>query len=197
MYQIKTNVFGILLLSLGLSAMAQDRAPAQLTPVPPKPTCTPFLKSGACADLWRNYSQALAQRQREELQLYVNRQNKLASEAATAPLQQQIADLNKLTADQQAQIKKLQDQMQADAALKTALEAKQADTDAALKAVLEAKQADAAVALEAKSTAHREGLRRGVAIGAGATLLLFVVIFGVRRLTRTFTVTKKSQATSA
>jgi flagellar biosynthesis chaperone FliJ len=42
----------------------------------------------------------------------VNRQKELASQQATAPLQQQIADLNKLISDQQAQIAKLQQQMQ-------------------------------------------------------------------------------------
>jgi len=86
-------------LVFGLTAMAQDSAPpvqqAQ-TQVPPKPTCHLFFSTGPCADMWRNYNQALAQRQREELQLYVNRQKALASSNATAPLQQQIADLNKL-----------------------------------------------------------------------------------------------------
>ena len=43
----------------------------------------------------------------------------LASQQATAPLQQQIADLNKLISDQQAQIAKLQQQMQADSTAAT------------------------------------------------------------------------------
>lgn len=160
------HMLWVLLLSLGLAATAQS--PPQLTPVPPKPTCTPIFTTSACADMWRAYNQAFAQRQREEIQLYVNRQKELATSAATAPLQQQIADLNKLTADQQAQLKNLQEQM----------------------------QADAATALEAKSAAHREGMRQGFAIGAGAMLLLFVVIFVIRRLSRSFTITKKSQAAS-
>ena len=84
--------------------------------------------------MWRNYNQALAQRRREEIQLYVNRQKQLASEAASAPLQQQIADLNKLIADQQSQLKKLHDQM----------------------------QTDAAEAVASKSAAHNDGLWTGV-----------------------------------
>jgi len=115
--------------------------------------------------MWRNYQQALLQRQREEIQLYVNRQKELASSAATAPLQQQIADLSKLVSDQQGQIKKQQEQM----------------------------QADTATALEGKSAAHREGLWQGSGIGAGAMLLLFLLI----RLGRNFTITKKSQVTAA
>jgi hypothetical protein len=89
----------LILFSIGLLSLAQGTQ--QLTQVPPKPTCTPILTNGACANLWRNYNQALAQRQREELQLYVERQKALASQAASAPLQQQITDLNKLVADQQ------------------------------------------------------------------------------------------------
>ena len=68
---------------------------------------TTYSMTGSCADLCNAYNQALQQRQREELQLYVNRQKELASSQATAPLQQQIADLNKLVTDQQEQIKKL------------------------------------------------------------------------------------------
>jgi hypothetical protein len=166
------------LLSVSLAAIGQQAV--QLTPVPPKPTCTLLFTTGACADLWRNYNSAVAQRQREEIQQYVNRQKDLASEAATAPLQQQIAGLTKLTADLQAQIDKLQKQMQADAA-----------------AALEAKQADAATAQAAKSTSHQQGLWEGLGIGVGGTLVLIVLILGVRRLTRNFTISKKSQAQSA
>jgi hypothetical protein len=177
MRQIRAAL-SLLLLALGLNTQAQDNTP--LTQVPPKPTCTPFLTNGACSNLWRNYNQAYAQRQREELQLYVNRQKELASSAATAPLQQQIADLNKLTADQQAQIKKLQEQMQSDAT-----------------AALEAKQADANASVAAQAAAHRQGIWQGTGIGAGALVLLFIVIFTVRRLSRSFTITKKSQASGA
>jgi hypothetical protein len=152
----------------------------QLTSVPPRPTCTPIFNTGSCADLWRNYNQALAQRQREELQLYVNRQKELASEAATAPLQQQIDDLKKLSADQQEQLGKLQAQIQADAAN-----------------LLETKKADAAIAAEGQSTAHRQGMWQGLGIGAGGLVVLILVILGVRRLSRNFTITKKSQSASA
>lgn len=166
------------LLSFVLTVGGQQSG--QLTSVPPRPTCTPIFNTGSCADLWRNYNQALAQRQREELQLYVNRQKELASEAATAPLQQQIDDLKKLSADQQEQIVKLQAQIQADAAT-----------------LLETKKADAAVAAEGQLTAHRQGLWQGLGIGAGGLLILILMIFGVRRLSHNFTITKKSQSASA
>ena len=78
----------------------QPEIPAQLTNVPPKPTCQPaalsiFGGGPDCQDRWNAYNQAVQQRAREELQLYVNRQKDVASAQATAPLQQQIADLNK------------------------------------------------------------------------------------------------------
>jgi hypothetical protein len=174
----KSATLLMLLLSLSLTAIPQDNAP--LTQVPPRPTCTPVLSNGACANLWRNYNQALAQRQREELQLYINRQKELASHAATEPLQQQISDLNKLTADQQAQIKKLQDQIQADATT-----------------ALEAKQRDATELQNAQTAAHRQGLWQGAAIGAGALLVLLIVGLVVRRFSKSFAITKKPQASSA
>lgn len=175
-------ILSVLLFSFVLCATAQNTP--QLTQVPPKPTCTPILPNGACANLWRAYNQALAQRQREELQIYVDRQKELASESATAPLQQQITDLNNLVADQQAQIKKLQDQMQADAT-------------AALQAAAQAKDADAAALLAAKDAAHKQGLWVGIGIGAGTVLILILVILGGRRFTQNFTITKKSQSASA
>jgi hypothetical protein len=129
-------------------SLAQESAPAQLTQVPQKPSCTPLLRNGSCADLWKNYNTAVLQRTREELQLYVSRQKEMAS----APLQQQIADLTKLSTDQQNQIKSLQEQM----------------------------QADSAAALVEKSAAHRDGLEYGGGIGAGVMLLIFGLIFGLR-----------------
>lgn len=151
-----------LLVSFGLGATAQQTT--QLTQVPPKPTCTVIFNTGTCADLWRNYNQALAQRQQEELQLYVNRQKQLASEAATAPLQKQVADLNKLTTDLQDQISKLQKQM----------------------------QADSAAALEARAAAHQQGMWYGSAIGVGATFFLFAIMFAAKRFTHSFTISRKS-----
>lgn len=147
----------------------QSQVPVQLTTVPPKPTCTPLFDTSSCADLWRNYNQAVQQRNEQEMQLYVNRQKELASVQATAPLQTQIADLNKLVADQQATIKGLRNQM----------------------------QADVNAGLQAKSAAHQEGLQYGLGIGIGATLVLFALIFGIRRLMKNFTVTKKPQARAA
>jgi len=163
---------GVLTLGLfALTALGQELA-TQLPDVPPKPTCTPWLNTGTCADLWRNYNQAVARRQQAELQLYINRQKELASEAATAPLQQQISDLTKLTADQQAQITKLQKQMQSDAA-----------------AALEARQADAA-------EARQQGLWEGLEIGAGGAFGLIILVLVIRWLSRKFTISKKPQAAS-
>jgi hypothetical protein len=156
----------------------QTAVPVQLTQVPPKPTCTQILNTGPCADLWRDYNQAVQQRTREELQLYVNRE--LGSVQATDPLQQQIADLNKLTTDQQAQIKKLSDQIQSDAA-----------------AALQAKSDYATAVVQAKTAAHTEGLQEGAGIGVGVTLLVFALRLGVKRLIRNFTVAKKPKARAA
>jgi len=149
----------------------QSEAPVQLTQVPPKPTCNPnnIFNGAICEDSIRAYNQAVAQRREEELQLYVNRQKQLASEQATAPLQQQIAGLNKLTADQQAEIKRLHEQM----------------------------QADLNASLQAKSAAHHEGLQYGLGIGLGATLVLFALIFGIRRLIKNFTVKPQARGASA
>ena len=77
MKQIGYALF-VVLLSLGMTATAQNTQATQLTPVPPKPTCHWIFNTGPCADMWRTYNQALGQRQREELQLYVNRQKDLA-----------------------------------------------------------------------------------------------------------------------
>src|SRR5216684_2493552 len=163
MRQTRTIFLIVLVVSSTVVAIAQQTP--QLTVVPPKPTCTLLFKTGSCADLWTNYNQAVARRQQEEIQLYVNRQKQLASEAATAPLQQQIADLTKLTADQQAQISKQQKQM----------------------------QFDASAAIEARQNAHQQGLWEGVALGGAGVLVLIAVVLGVRRISRSFTITKKSE----
>ncbi len=160
MRQTRVVALGFLLSS---TSVAQQTP--QLTDVPPKPTCTLLFQTGSCADLWRNYNQAAARRQQEEIQLYVNRQKELASQAATAPLQQQIADMTKLSADQQAHIRKLQQQM----------------------------QSDASAAIEARQNAHQQGLWEGVAMGGAGVLVLIAVVLGVRRISRSFTITKKSQ----
>ena len=149
--------------------MPQSESPAQLAQIPPKPSCIPnaLFSSATCNGLWRNYNQAVQQRTREELQLYVNRQKELASSQATAPPQQQIADLNKLVSDQQNQIMKMQEQM----------------------------QADAASALQA--AAHSEGLQYGTEIGVSASLVLFVILYGIKRVMSRFTVARKPQAGGA
>jgi hypothetical protein len=45
--------------------------------------------------------------------------------------------------------------------------------------------------------AHAEGLEQGIGIGVGASLILFVLIFGIKKLVSGFTVAKKSQAKAA
>ena len=155
---------GLVLMLAAAMSRAQDTpaVPAQLTQVPPKPTCVIILPNGACANLWRAYNQALAQRTREEFQIYVNRQKELATSQATAPLQQLIDD-------QQGQIKKLQDQI----------------------------QTDSAAALQAQTAAHRQGLQYGTGLGAGAVLVLFGLVLGIRKFTQNFSVTKKPQSNAA
>jgi hypothetical protein len=131
-----------------------------LTQVPPRPSCSDSVFSSAsCQDRWRLYNQAAHQ--------------------VSAPLQQQIEELNKLATDQQAQIKVLSDQIQADSI-----------------AAFQAK-VDSATALKAKDLAHTEGLQQGAGIGMGAALFLVALIFGIRQLTRQLTVTKKPQARAA
>jgi hypothetical protein len=142
-----------LVFAASLSFAQQPEAPAQLAPLPPKPTCVIILRNGACADLWRNYNQAVAQRLGEQIKIYANRQAQLAS----APLQQQVTDLTKLNADEQAQIKDLQEQI----------------------------QADSAAALQEKSAAHRAGLEYGSGIGAGVMLLVCGLMFALRNFSVT------------
>jgi hypothetical protein len=140
-------------------AVAQD-APlsSQAVQIPPKPTCVIILPNGSCADLWRQYKAAV-------LQQYVARQR----EAASAPLQQQIADLNKLSADQQAELKSLHEQM----------------------------DAEAHAAAQAREDAHTDGLRDGVGYGVTGTLFVVGIVFALRRVTKDYSLTKKEHANAA
>jgi hypothetical protein len=141
----------------GVEVFMQSAAPVQLTQMPPRPTCSPSAFSGAdCQERWHIYNQAAHQ--------------------VVAPLQQQIEDLNKLTADQQAQIEKLSDQIEADSVV--ALQAK----------------LNYATAVQAKTAAHTEGLQQGAGIGVGATLILCGLIFAIRRLTLNLKDTEKPEA---
>ena len=158
MHHIKV---ALLVLAVQLTAIAQSAAPAQpqVIQIPPKPTCNPnnVFTGSDCQDRINLYNQAV--RLQQELQLYVDRQKALASAQATAPQQNTDPskfsnDMKKLADDEQVQIEKLQAQMQFDSAL-----------------------------LEGKSTAHKLGLEQGVAIGAGAILLLRV-IFGIMKRMR-------------
>ena len=51
--------------------------------------------------------------------------------------------------------------------------------------------------LQAKAAAYTKGLQQGAGIGMGTALLLFALMFGIKRLTRRLTVTKKPQARAA
>jgi len=159
LYSFLARILLVLFVRRAFGGTMQAEQSTQLTQVPPQPTCTQIFNTGTCADLWKNYRQALAQRQREEAQLYVNRQREQASSEATAPLQQQIVDFKKLVADQQGEIKKLQEKMQQQI------------------------QADSATTQQAKSAVHSQGLQQGVGIGVAISLLLFGVIFGIKKLT--------------
>ena len=92
----------------------------------------------------------------------------------------QIEDLTKLATDQRAQIKGLSDQIQVDSI-----------------AALQAKVDSETAVLQAKAAAYTKGLQQGAEVGMGTALLLFALIFGIRRLTRRLTVTKKPQARAA
>ncbi|MBZ5679567.1 MAG: hypothetical protein LAO24_05620 [Acidobacteriia bacterium] len=78
--------------------------------------------------------------------------------------------------DEQQQIKKLTDQIQADSA-----------------AAIQAKADDAAATLQAKNAAHTAGLKSGIAIGVVGALVLLGLIFGIKKLTQRFSVVKKPQ----
>jgi hypothetical protein len=147
----------VFVLVFGLAAIAQDTAQPQLTQVPPKPSCNPsvLFHTTACEDLWNAYNAALQERQREELQLYINKQKEAATSQATAPLLQQIAN-------QEGQIKRLQ----ADLPIQRAM-------------------------------ARTDGMVEGGVYSGGGILLLVALIYGIRKLTGSYSVTKKSQAASA
>ncbi|MFZ0480802.1 MAG: hypothetical protein WAL71_16800 [Terriglobales bacterium] len=150
---------GLLLLVVASTVFAQDMTlPSQQIQIPPKPTCVIILPHGSCADLWRQYNTAL-------LQQYVARQK----EAASAPLQQQVAELTKLTNDQQAQIKALHEEM----------------------------DANATAAAQAKSDAHTLGMQQGAGYGATGTLFLVAIAVAIKKITSGYTVTKKEQARAA
>ena len=160
MHQVKIAVFA---LALELTAIAQSSTPVQpQLQIPPKPTCNPnnVLTGSDCQDRINLYNQAV--RLQQELQLYVDRQKALASQATAAPPQNTDPskfsnDIKKLADDEQVQIEKLQAQMQFDSAL-----------------------------LQAKTAAHKQGFEQGAGVGAGAVILLRVifgiVVFGIKKL---------------
>ncbi len=122
------------------------------------------------------YNQAVRQRTRNYSCTLTGKQE-LASSQATALLQQLIADLHKLVSNQQTQLKKLQDQIQADSA-----------------SALQQSHATATATIRAKSAARTAGLEQGAGIGVGAPPLLFGLIFGIRWLTRDFAVINKAKS---
>src|ERR1700678_2799191 len=44
-------------------------------------------------------------------------------------------------------------------------------------------QTDAPAALQARAAAHTQGMEQGAGMGLGASLILFVLIYGIRKLT--------------
>jgi hypothetical protein len=141
-------------------------APLPLGQLPPKPSCKQRFNTGSCADLWKNYNQAV-----------------------------QRSALNKLTADQQqaqeAQIKKLNDQIRADATA-----ALQARSDYA-SVLVQAKSDYATAVVKAKTAAHTEGLQEGAGIGVGVTLIVFALRLGVKKMIQNFNGAKKPKARAA
>jgi hypothetical protein len=79
------------------------------------------------------------------------------------------ASLQPQMADQQSQIKKLQERM----------------------------QVDLTTAIEDKAAAHREGFIFGIDLGVSSTLTSFALIFGIRKLKQNFSVIKKPQSHDA
>lgn len=67
----------------------QVQTETHITPLPAKPRCIPFYNGSPCDVAIKNYNQAVQQRNREQIQLYVN-QHALVTDEATASLQQQI-----------------------------------------------------------------------------------------------------------
>src|SRR5258707_1015883 len=55
----------------------------------------------------------------------------------------------------------------------------------------------ATAAIQAKVAAHTEGVQQGAAIGVGSTLVLFGVIYSIKKFMGSFTVTKNEQARAA
>jgi hypothetical protein len=150
---------GLFLFAASLS-FGQSAAPVQLMQVPPKPTCNPsnMFDGGTCRDSINAYNQVLQQRQQQEIQLFVARQEEWAS----PPLQPRIAD-------QQSQIRKLQEQM----------------------------QVDLTAAIQDQVAAHREGFIFGIDLGVSSTLAFLALIFGIRKLKQSISVIKKPQSDAA
>jgi uncharacterized protein GlcG (DUF336 family) len=74
------------------------------------------------------------------------------------------APLQQQISEQQDQIKNLQEQM----------------------------KAYSTAAVQANAETHTEGMQEGAGLGAGGVLLLIALLFGIRKLTQGFTVTKKN-----
>ncbi len=133
-----------------------EEAPVQLTQVPPKPVCNPnnIFTGTDCQDRINLYNQAVAQRTKEELQFYVNKQKDIATQQAVAPLRQQITDLNNKILS------------------------------------------DAGTAAQEKFAAYNSGMNHGLGYGVGASLILYGIIFAVRRLRRSSPQPKASAASA-
>jgi hypothetical protein len=65
----------------------QAQTDTRVTFLPAKPSCIPFYNGSPCDVAIKNYNQAVQQRNREQIQLYVH-QHALVTDEATAPVQQ-------------------------------------------------------------------------------------------------------------
>ncbi|HKN73270.1 MAG TPA: hypothetical protein VJX30_19715 [Terriglobales bacterium] len=92
----------------------------------------------------------------------------------------------------------VQQQQQTAAAQATApLQQQIADERQQITVLQKQMQTDATAAVQARTSAHEQGLQQGAGIGVGASLILFGVIFCIRKLTSSFAVTKKTQVRAA
>ena len=129
---------------------------AQLVQLPQRPNCVVRYAGDPCDELMQQYNQALQQRQQQEWEASV-----------AAPLRKQIADQQKLIADQQNQIYTLQVKIES--------------------------QTTAALQSEARNRAALDLV--GACLGVG--LAFFVAFAGFQRLARNATLAKPDQGRAA
>jgi hypothetical protein len=156
----------------------------QVLPVPPmpqEPHCVSIINGGTCDQLRAQYQQSLSYRQSVVTHnaLVIGRQQ--AAQEAAAAAQQAAAANNQQVQSLQQQIADLQHQRDQQV---QALQKQLSDSQ-------QEQQTQIVEAAKQKSAAHDEGFLHGASYGVGGTLLLFAVVYGIRRLLRRFTVTRR------